>query len=246
MSRLSVSLLGPPGVKWGNEAHHISRRQTRALLFRLAAHLQPIARDQLCYLFWPNRSDTVARRNLTHLLTHLRTALPDADDVLTDSDLVALNPALVWSDTFEMEQNLVWRISSHATELASIAALYRGSFLSGFSVPGNEEYDAWIALERCVWERSFLEILKVLLDSYYSQGLFVEAISAAQRYLRINALDEEIHQRLIEMYAVTGNRAAALQQYCVCTSVLDEELGVSPLERTRRLYEAAIDGRLSP
>lgn len=246
MSRLFISLLGPPGIFWEGEHLHIPRRQTRALLYRLAAHMQPVARDQLTYLFWSNHGDTVARRNLTHLLTHLRAALPEDEELLTDSDLVALNPALVGSDCFELEQNLAWRINSNTTELAGIAGYYRGPFLAGFSLRDNEEYDEWIALERCIWERSFLEVLKVLLDGYYSQGLFVEAISTAQRYLRINALDEEVHQRLIEMYAVTGNRAAALQQYQICTAVLGDELGMTPLDRTQRLYQAAIEGRLSP
>ncbi len=40
----------------------------------------------------------MARRNLTHLLTHLRRALPQPDLLQLTDDYVSLDPALVWSD----------------------------------------------------------------------------------------------------------------------------------------------------
>ena len=74
---LSISLLGPPQVTWGGSGVPIARRQTRALLYRLAADLRPLPRTQLCYLFWPDLPDVIARRNLTRLLVLLRRSLPD-------------------------------------------------------------------------------------------------------------------------------------------------------------------------
>jgi len=50
---LHIGLLGPPQVTWDGSRVPIARRQTRALLYRLAADLRPLPRAQLCYLFWP-------------------------------------------------------------------------------------------------------------------------------------------------------------------------------------------------
>ena len=95
---LFLGLLGPPEVRWAGATVSIVRRQTRALLYRLAVRLAPVPRTQLSYLLWPDVPDTTARRNLTHLLTLLRRALPRPDLLLTDGETVALHPQHVVSD----------------------------------------------------------------------------------------------------------------------------------------------------
>ena len=95
---LFLGLLGPPEVIWAGATLSIARRQTRALLYRLAVHLAPVPRTQLGYLLWPDVPDTTARRNLTHLLTLLRRALPRPDLLLTDGETVAFHPQHVASD----------------------------------------------------------------------------------------------------------------------------------------------------
>ena len=48
---LQVDLLGPPRVTRDGQALALPRRQSRALLYRLAAAPQPVPRDALCFLF---------------------------------------------------------------------------------------------------------------------------------------------------------------------------------------------------
>jgi len=71
----------------------LTRRQSRALLYRLAAAAQPVSRDALCYLFWPNTNEATARRNLTVLLNHLRCELPLPNSVLSVGDAIDLRRA---------------------------------------------------------------------------------------------------------------------------------------------------------
>ena len=59
--QLRIRLLGPPGATWAGAPLAIPRRQTRALLYRLAAQAAPVPREQLCYLFWPDEPDATAR-----------------------------------------------------------------------------------------------------------------------------------------------------------------------------------------
>src|SRR5215213_9504347 len=98
-AQLRITLLGPPSVTWAGAPLAIPRRQTRALLFRLAAQAAPVPREQLCFLFWPDEPDATARRSLAHLLTHLRRALPAPDLLITSTDQVGLNGTLAWADT---------------------------------------------------------------------------------------------------------------------------------------------------
>src|SRR5687768_5352352 len=75
-SVVHIKLIGPSDVTWASATVALARRQSRALLYRLAASPHPVPPDQLCFLFWPDTPDATARRNLTVLLNHLRRELP--------------------------------------------------------------------------------------------------------------------------------------------------------------------------
>ncbi|MFZ1756467.1 MAG: AAA family ATPase, partial [Caldilineaceae bacterium] len=69
------------------------------------------------------------------------------------------------------------------------------------------------------------------------QREYGEAITWAQRLLRQDPLHESTYRRLMRLYALTENRAAALRAYHACVSVLEQELDVEPDQKTRQLYE---------
>jgi predicted ATPase/DNA-binding SARP family transcriptional activator len=242
---LRIHLLGPPSVEWAGRRLPIPRRQARALLCRLAVRSQPIAREQLCYLFWPDIPDTTARRHLSHLLWHLQRALPDALLVLATKDSIGLDPMRIWSDVAAFE-----RLCAVGTTeaLQQVVELYRGPFLSGFSLPGCPEFESWATGEGQTLELRYLRALATLLEERAARGEHQAAIACAQRYLSTDDLAEGLHRRLIELYALTGDRSAALRQYERCAVILERELGVSPLPETRAAYESALQGRppLSP
>lgn len=237
---LEIALLGPPTITWAGVTLPIPRRQTRALIYRLVADIWPASRDQLCALFWPDIPDGLARRNLTHLLTHLRRALPDPGLLQADGERVALDQARTASDTAALAEVL-------ADEHASLAALrraaerLRGPFLAGFSLPGCPEYAAWIDAERARWERIGRDLLTTLTERATAEECYPEAIWAAQRGLELDELDEVLHQRLITLYATVGDRAAVERQYERCVSTLERELEAPPLPATRAAYLAARD-----
>jgi len=239
---LQIRLLGPPEITWAGATLPIPRRQTRALLYRIAADLRPIPRGQFCALFWPDVPEAFARRSLTHLLNHLRRALPVPDTLGTDGDSIALDQARVWCDAAFFTQLAGAGISGaplHALQQA--AGLVRGPFLDGFALPGCPEFEAWADGERARWERTALETLAALLERYAAEERYDDSIRAAQRALAIDDLDEGMHRRLIALYGAIGDRAAAQQQYERCARILARELGVEPLPETQAAYHAVRD-----
>ena len=118
--------------------------------------------------------------------------------------------------------------------------LYRGPFLAGFSLPASPEFEAWVNQERYAAERRYLEALAALMDRRAASGEYASAIACARRYLETDDLAEEVHRRLIELYAAAGDRSAALRQFERCAVILERELGVSPLPETRAVYQAIL------
>jgi tetratricopeptide (TPR) repeat protein len=133
-----------------------------------------------------------------------------------------------------------------AETLQQAVDLYRGPFLAGFSLPGCPEFEMWATAERQTWEQLYLEALASLSEEQSARGKYAEAIAFARRYLATDDLAEDIHRRLIELYAASGDRGAALRQFEECLTVLERELGVDPLPETQAAYRAVLDGPLPP
>jgi predicted ATPase/DNA-binding SARP family transcriptional activator len=241
---LQVTLLGPPQVLWEGGSLLIPRRQARALLYRLAAAPQPLGRDHLGFLLWPDSPQSVARRNLTVLLAQLRRVLPLPELLESSNDMIGLDQANIHVDTLTFLRVVPRALQTgQLAQLAEAVALYRGPFLDGFALPDAFEWEAWADGERQAWERRYLDLLAALITGYSQAGDYGAAIAAAQRALAADPLAEEQHRQLIELYARSGDRVAALRQFEQCILVLERELGVGPLPPTRAVYEAIRDGQ---
>ena len=238
---MRINLLGSCQVVWQGHPLTILRRQTRALLYLLAARLEPIPRARIAFLFWPDMSDAIARRHLTRLLSGLRAVLPLPNLLLTDEESVALNPALVQSDS---QQLAAASVSGDLTVLEAAVACYRGPFMAGFSLPNAPEYEIWQMQTARHLDAHYLTLLEQLAVRYASAGDLPAAIRAVQRYLATDELAEAMHRRLIGLYLAAGDCAAAQRQYEQCALILERELGVSPLPETRAALQAAPPGPL--
>jgi DNA-binding SARP family transcriptional activator len=227
---MRINLLGSCQVVWQDRSLAIPRRQTRALLYCLAARLEPVPRARIAFLFWPDTPDAVARRQLTRLLSSLRAALPRPDLLLVDEENAALNPALVQSDS---QQLAAAGVSDDPAILEAAVALYRGHFMAGFDLPDAPEYEAWQAQTARQLEATYLALLERLVELYTAATNASAAIRCAQRYLAVDELAEVMHRRLIGLYMAAGDRAAAQRQYEQCALLLERELGVSPLPETQ-------------
>jgi len=101
----------------------------------------------------------------------------------------------------------------------------------------------WARLERRAQETLYLKALAALVEEQTARGEYAAAIAYARCYLETDDLAEDMHRRLIELYAATGDRGAALRQFERCTAILERELGINPLPETRAAYRAALEGR---
>ena len=232
-----LRLLGAPMMVWQDRPFTLPRLQARALFFRLAAAEQPVSREALADLLWSDTAPATARRNLTRLLSYLRSQLPRPDMLLVGKTAVSLDPHLAATDAVQFT-HLCAAADPVAWETA--VSLYQGPFLAGFNLNGSRAFDDWLGQEQRRLEQTCLETLRRLVEANaHEPGT---AIRFARMYLETDDLAEAIHRRLITLYAGDGDRGAALRQYEQCVLVLERELGVPPLPETRAAYEAARDG----
>ena len=244
---LRVFLLGSAFVEWQGQRLPIARRQARGLLYRLAAQIEPVPREELCFTFWPDQPEADGHRHLSHLLSQLRQSLPLPTVVRAKNELVDLDRRLIWSDsavfwTASMEVGAN-QGASDIRLLKQALELYRGPFMYGFSLPACPEFGSWVANQRTNYRRLYLDALTTVIDLEASQANYNRAIFYARRYLRVNELAEDVHRQLMMLHLLAGDRPGALQQYERCVYILERELGIEPLPETRAVYRAVMENR---
>lgn len=245
--KLTISLFGIPQVQWENQTLVLPRRQTRVLFYVLAASSERVTRDSLMFLLWPDTADHDARRTFSRLLTHLRRLLPDPNVLITQSEQVGFVHQAIYCDAREFE--IFWRswqTSRQISALKRAVQLYRQPFLQGVTLESSAEFEEWVFQKRQEYERIYLDALRSLVDAEQAAGHYAESIHYAQRYLAVDNLAEDIHRRLIALYALTGDRSAALRQYEACLVVLEKELGIDPMPETYQVYKTVLEGGLLP
>ncbi len=136
--------------------------------------------------------------------------------------------------------------SSCLRPLAEAANLYKGDFLMGFGLKDSWDFDEWQHLQTEGLRRDLATALERLVYGHAALREFDAAISYAQRWLALDRLHEPAHRWMTQLSAWAGQRTAALQHYRECVQVLEQELGVAPLESTTQLYQAIKEQRLPP
>ncbi|MBE2220557.1 MAG: protein kinase [Anaerolineae bacterium] len=254
MARLQMYLFGTPRLESQSQLIPINRRKVAALAAYLAVNVQPHSRDMLATLFWPEYDQSSARANLRRELSRLKNTV--GDEVLhIDRSQVSMHPAAdYWVDVvhFQAQVNQL-REHDHfpkracttcLTACETAVSLYTADFMAGFSLPDSPAYDEWQFFQVESLRRSLAEILQKLITWHRSQSEFERCIEYGRRWLALDTLHEPAHRQLMQLYAWTGQQAAALRQYEECVRILDEEMGVSPEPETTELYEAIHQRRL--
>jgi tetratricopeptide (TPR) repeat protein len=126
------------------------------------------------------------------------------------------------------------------------ATLYRGDFLSGFTLRDAPAFDDWQFFETETLRRELASVLERLARGHAQSHEFEIAIGYARRWLALDSLHEAAHYQLMQLYVWADQRTTALRQYAECVRLLEQELGVPPQAETIDLYNAIKENRLSP
>ena len=246
MSHLKLSLLGVPHVECAGVACKFEARKALALLAYLAVTGECHSRDALAALFWPDDSQKCGRANLRYALWALKKTVGE-DWLQTDRECVGLaSGSDLWLDVAHFYAPIVaWRTHDHPARevcpacwpgLRQAAALYRGELLAGFNLADSPDFEEWLFFERQTLQQGLVRVLEGLVAGYQAQGDYIAALASARRWLALDPLHEPAHRQLMQLYAWSGQQAAALRQYQECVRLLQHEIEVSPDQATTDLY----------
>src|SRR6185503_11831601 len=152
------------------------RRHPMVLLAVLAAAApQPVSRDRIMALLWPESDSDRASNSLRQALHALRRDLGD-DLFLPDSTGgIRLDPDKLRVDLWTFRDAIARKAYDEAV------AAHRGAFLDGVHMSQLADFTQWVDGERAVVERSYIDALDVLGRHAEDAGRLNDAIGWRRR-----------------------------------------------------------------
>lgn len=235
-SVLQLYLLGAPQIlHQGQSLTLLLSRRAQALFYFLVVERKLHERTYLASLFWPDVTDTQARKNLRNILPELRTYLGDYLHI-DNQCMGVIHLESLWCDIYVLEQ------AKNSTTLTSIendfwelSTLYQGEFLESFSVAHAPFFDEWILSRREHYRIVILETLHLWASHLLDGGKIELGIQATRTLIKIEPLNEAAYRMLMHFLVLNGQRSAALAQYETLKRLLAQELGVDPTGETQSL-----------
>jgi LuxR family transcriptional regulator, maltose regulon positive regulatory protein len=208
-------------------------------------------RDELVELFWGDLEPEAGYANLSRALHLLRRVLdPGLADrrmgcIVATGGLVRLSPDridFIDVDRYMAHVDAALRAERQGDgplaerEHEAAEVLYCGDFLQ------DDPYEEWTIPRRDQMRSLHLVQLEKVAKARMEAGDHEYAIAHLKRVVAEDPAREDAHQLLMQCLSRAGRRSDALAQYSTCRRALKEELGVSPMEETRSLYDRLCAG----
>ena len=244
-SELDVRLFGHAGVSVAGAPVKFAKRSiTMAMLaYLILKRGQPVARETLAYLLFPEDEESAALAELRRYLYLANKALPAPSGepwLVIDAESVAWNArAGAFVDVVEFE-----RRSDDPLDHERAVELYTGDLL-------EDVYEDWVVAERDRLRSKYLALLKDVLDRRRAARSYEAAIGYAKRILAVDPWREDTLRDLMAIRYESGDTAGALAEYEAFAKRLRDDLAIAPMPETAALRQSilrneAIPGSVAP
>lgn len=250
---LRIWLFGSLSIDFGDagdSAQAVAGRSASLLAYLALGHGRTFSRSELLTSLWPERgSSSGSTGSFNTALWRLRRLIerpPYQHGQLILSDrrgAIGLNSAAgVWLDVEEFDRLVAPGLSKPPERLSDeeIDALRCGVQLYKSDIL-LDVTDDWALREREKYRRNYLNALGRLMQIATIRRDYAEGIRHAQAILDSDALREDVHRELMQLFVLSGQRALALRQYEHCRELLRRELAIQPMRETQTLYRRIAD-----
>jgi DNA-binding SARP family transcriptional activator len=222
-----------------------SRKAIALFRYLLTQRFRAASKEAIMDLFWPNAAPSDAAHSLHVAVSALRQYLdpPTRSYVLLEGNCYRLDPDVPLDDDcahFETLSTAAEHLRRQGALSAARAAceqaraLYQGDYCVGH---GDS---SWALAEQERLRSRYLTVLDLLGQILMAQGEYKAAVDCYETILVKDEFREDAYAQAMRCYAYLGRRGDALRLYDQCTSLLRQELGLTPLPEIQALFHAII------
>ena len=238
----------------GTSARAIAGRCASLLAYLALGHGRYFSRSELLSSLWGEPAASSTPGSFNTALWRLRRLVEKppmrhGDLIVSDRrGAIGLNgPAGVWLDVEEFERLVAPGLEKPPERLtdADVDGLRRGVALYTSDILMDVS-DDWALREREKHRRTHLNALGRLMQLATIRRDYAEAIRHGQAILDNDALREDVHRELMQLFVLSGQRAQALQQFESCRELLRRELAIQPMRETMTVYRQIAESAIAP
>ncbi|MFN8645825.1 MAG: AAA family ATPase [Gemmatimonadales bacterium] len=221
-ARFFFRCLGPPELRGpgGDLVRFRVRKHLALLAYLVTEPREPLRRDRLVDLLWPDARPAEGRHSLATALSVLRSRLGPRTFETTRDTIRFVAPDLA-VDLDRLARGDVLGDDQHPPLMVA-------GFLEGFEITRAPEFMFWRDGMRARWLPPIRDALVLLLDRCRRTGDFAAIEPHADRLLALDPLAEDAVRAKMEARAFAGDRVSALRIFRAWRDQLAEELDAAP------------------
>lgn len=210
-----------------------------------------IPKEEIYQILWPEQTENNAARDfkvalnaLNHVIEPNRKARANSFFILREGLSYGLNPnAGLEIDTSFFEQYMMHGLEEKDKDKA-MNYLQRGlEYYTGDFLP-DRLYEDWCIQERERLLNYFLRGAEKLAQACVRNEDYDSAIEWCLKIISTDRTWEEAYRLLMYSYFRKNNRPQAIKWFRKCKDILEQELGVSPMEPTVHMYEMILEAEI--
>ncbi|SNS89589.1 DNA-binding transcriptional activator of the SARP family [Anaerovirgula multivorans] len=226
MTKICVKLFSTPTIEKDHEKIFLPFRKAEALFYYLVVQ-QQATRDELVNLLWGEVEEETAKKNLRHAMYKIRKVF-DMDIIISpQKSIVMLNPEI------SIESDLKVFLQDEENNIEA----YKGEFLQGFLVKDAEDFENWISQTRETYRDLYITKLYKRINEYIENQEENLVEQYTKLLIHVDAFNERAYRILMEIYKNQGNYNKAIDIYHRLCEVLEQELGITPDNKTKEIFE---------
>ena len=253
LSSLEIHLFGPfsvvgDGLPVADDQWQRRKPQLLVKLLALQPHRQ-LHREQVMEFLWPEHEPESAANSLHKTIHAARRALEPqlasgaaSSFILTRKQHVTLSaPGRLWVDVDEFERLAAAALKREDLPACEAAlALYTGELLA------DDPYEDWALVRREQTRVLHRKVATKFAQACKRAGRHRESIEQLKTLIASDPTDEYVHRQLMRLYALTGSKFQALEQFKQCRETLRREFDAEPEAATVEMGKLIIHGRIQP
>jgi DNA-binding SARP family transcriptional activator len=230
--RIDIRLLGGVSVAVDGRPVRLAGRHAPALMALLALRPQPRSREAVAADLWPDSgSPSGLRQSLWLVRSAFHAAGIDPDTIIeADAEVIGLRTRSAPNVDAERFERLA---RGRSADPPAAVDLYAGDLAQGL------DHECFAA-DRERLADLYEDALATVAQRRLAEGDLHAAREAAEELLARDALREEAHAVLIEVFGRSGTRSQVIRQWRRLTRVLRRELDVDPLPETEITFRHAL------
>ncbi|MEL7647524.1 MAG: BTAD domain-containing putative transcriptional regulator [Sedimentibacter sp.] len=239
---LNINFLGKSTFEYDGKilGDQLGNKASALICLLVLNNKRYLSREKIIGYLWPDSNQEAAKYNLRYNLWLIKKYIgEDAGGNLflkIDNDCCSINRNFQFScdiiDIMKFKPDEKDTIES----ILRLKKMFRGDLLEGCYFNKCDELNNLIIYERINFEQRKVRILKRLAELYENDRLYEECTEAINEILEAEPYDEEMVLKLLDIYARSGKRTAAIAYYNNFCNRLGCSLGIPPSSELRNKY----------